>query len=63
MEEIFFLFLIENLEQKDSMEQEHQEYYYHEQSNSSIEEMEDKSEINPPKDGFSVLAARQAQAD
>ena len=63
MAEIFFLFLTENLEQNNSMEQERQEYHYHEQSNTSSEDMKDKSEINPPKDGFSVLAAYQAQAD
>ena len=59
--EIFFLFLTENLEQNDPMEQEHQECHDHEQSDSSSEEMEDNSEINPPKDRHSVSAAHQAQ--
>ena len=45
------------------MEQEHQEYHNHEPSNTSSEEMEDKCEINPPKDGFIVLAAHQAQSN
>ena len=63
MAEIFFLFPTENLEQNDSMEQEHQEYHNHEPSNTSSEEMEDKCEINPPKDGFIVLAAHQAQSN
>ena len=42
------------------MEQEHQGYHDHEQSDNSSEEIEDNSEINP-KDRHSVLAAHQAQ--
>lgn len=56
--EIFFLFLTENSKQNNPMEQKRQEYHDREQSSS--EETEDNSEINP-KDGRSALAAHQAQ--
>ena len=56
-----FLFPTENLEQNYLMEQKHQEYYDNNRCDSSSEEMEDNGEINPPKDGRSVLAAHQAQ--
>ena len=59
--EIFHLFLTENLEQNDPMEQEYQEYHNHQQSDSSSE-IEDNSEIIPPRDVRSVLAVHQAQA-
>ena len=60
-EETFFLFLTENMEQKNPVKQEHQEYHDHEWSDGSNEEIKDNSEINP-KYGHSGLAAYQAQA-